>query len=106
MVTAVAKGKATITAYLKEDKSVKVTCKVTVRNPSLKLSASSLTIKKGKKATIEVTAVPASKIKFKSSDKKIATVSSKGVVKGKKKGSCKITVSCNGAKKTMKVEVK
>lgn len=48
------------------------------------------------------------KCKFKSSNKKIATVSSKGVVKGKKAGKVKITVTAkkNKQKKTVKITVK
>lgn len=43
------------------------------------------------------------KAKFKSSNKKIATVSSKGVVKGKKAGKVKITVTSKSNKKQKKV---
>ncbi len=48
------------------------------------------------------------KCKFKSSNKKIATVSSKGVVKGKKAGKVKITVTAkkNKQRKTVKITVK
>ena len=106
VVKAVGEGSATITAYLSSDKSVKAKCKVTVEKPTLSLSSSSLTVKKGQKATIAVSTVPAGKVKYTSSDKTIASVSKAGVVKGKKKGSCKITVSCNGIKKTVKVKVK
>lgn len=43
------------------------------------------------------------KAKFKSSNKKIATVSSKGIVKGKKAGKVKITVTSKSNKKQKKV---
>ena len=43
---------------------------------------------------------------YKTSSKKVATVTSKGVVKGKKKGTAKITVSANGVSKTVTVKVK
>lgn len=48
------------------------------------------------------------KCKFKSSNKKIATVNSKGVVKGKKAGKVKITVTAKKGKqkKTLKITVK
>ncbi|MBQ1492703.1 MAG: Ig-like domain-containing protein, partial [Blautia sp.] len=105
-VKAVAKGTAIITAYLKENKSVKAKCKITVKNPTLTLSAKSLTVKVGKKATITAGAKPAGTITFQSSNKKIAKVSSKGKVTGVKKGSCKITVTANGISKTVKVKVK
>ena len=39
-------------------------------------------------------------------NKKIATVSKKGVVKGKKKGKTSIRVTCNGVTKKVKVTVK
>ena len=44
--------------------------------------------------------------KFKTSNKKVATVNSKGVVTAKKKGTAKITVKCNGITRTFKVTVK
>ena len=46
------------------------------------------------------------KVKFKSSNKKVATVTAKGVVKGKKKGTATITVTSNGVSKKFKVKVK
>ena len=46
-------------------------------------------------------------VMFESSNKKIATVSKKGVIKGKKAGKCKIYVYAqNGLMKTVKVTVK
>ena len=36
----------------------------------------------------------------------IGSTASKGVVKGKKKGTAKITVTCNGVKKVFTVKVK
>lgn len=46
------------------------------------------------------------KITWKSSNKKIATVSKKGVVTAKKAGTATITATCNGKKATCKVKVK
>ena len=46
------------------------------------------------------------KVKFTSSNKKVATVTAKGVVKGKKKGTATITVTSNGVSKKFKVKVK
>ena len=103
VVTAKAKGTAVITASCGE---YKVTCKITVKNPSLKLSKSSATVKVGKTTKISAKATPSGKVTYKSSNSKIATVSSKGVVKGKKKGTAKITVTCNGVKKVFTVKVK
>ena len=92
-VTAQKQGTAVITASCGE---YKATCKITVKNPSLKLSKSSATVKVGKTTNISAKATPSGKVTYKSSNSKIATVSSKGVVKGKKKGTAKITVTCNG----------
>lgn len=78
---------------------------------SLKVTAKTIDIKGH--ATISVKSVKPSKaskaVTFKSGNKKIATVSSKGVVKGKKAGKVKITVTAKANKKlkksvTMKVK--
>lgn len=103
VVTAKAKGTAVIIATCGE---YKATCKVSVKTPTLKLAKTSASIKVGKKTTIKATATPTGTVKYTSSNKKIATVSSKGVVTGKKKGTAKITVTCNGVSKTFKVTVK
>lgn len=102
-VTAKAKGTATITAKYGD---VKVTCKVTVKNPTLTLSKTSASVKVGKTTKITAKATPSGKVTYKSSNKKVATVSSNGTVKGIKKGTAKITVTCNGVSKTVKVTVK
>ena len=103
VVTAKAKGTAVITATCGEYKAI---CKVTVKNPSLKLTKTSANVKVGKTTKITAKVTPSGKITYKSSNSKIATVSSKGVVKGKKKGIAKITVTCNGVKKVFTVTVK
>ena len=102
-VTAKAAGKAVITAKCG---NVKATCTVTVKNPTLKLTKTSASVKVGKTTKIAAKATPSGKITYKSSNKKIATVSSNGTVKGIKKGTAKITVTCNGVSKTFKVTVK
>lgn len=102
-VTAKAKGTATITAKYGD---VKVTCKVTVKNPTLTPSKTSASVKVGKTTKITAKATPSGKVTYKSSNKKVATVSSNGTIKGIKKGTAKITVTCNGVSKTVKVTVK
>ena len=79
---------------------------VKVKKPSFKLVKSSVKLKKGNKTTIRVKAAPVSKVTYKTSNKKVATVNSKGVVTAKKKGTAKITVKCNGITRTFKVTVK
>ena len=67
-----------------------------------------LKVKKTKKIKVTLPKNTASyKISFKSSNKKIVKVDSKGKVKALKKGKAKITVKTfNGKKKTIKVTVK
>ncbi len=92
-------------------KSVKVK---TDKKMNLKKGVYTLTIKKNKKYTIKAYEVKGTKkiqkhrkIAFESSDKTIASVSSKGVVKAKKKGTCYIyAYAQNGVYKKIKVVVK
>lgn len=77
--------------------------------PSLKLAKTSATLyTKGlTKYTIKPVLTGISgKVKYSSSNKKVAAVSSKGVVTAKKKGTAKITVKCGSYKATLKVTVK
>lgn len=89
---------------------VKITVKSSVKVKKLTLDRKNVTLKKGKKLTLKLTKNPATatdKIKWSSSNEKVAVVSSKGVVKAKKKGKATITVkSANGKKATCKVTVK
>jgi uncharacterized protein YjdB len=107
---AVKAGNATITAKLKSGATA--TCNVTVSKittKKLKLNKKSLKLKKGKKATLKVTVTPKNsqdKVTFKSSNKKIATVNSKGVVKAIRKRKTKITVKSGKKKVVCKITVK
>ncbi len=76
---------------------------VSYTGKTLQVAKTSLSVKKGKKVSIKATALPNAKITYTSSNKKIATVTSKGVVKGIKKGNATILVKANG--KTVKVKV-
>ena len=96
-------GTVTITAT---SGKLKATYKLTVKNPTFSLTKSSATIKKGKTTIIKSKAAPAGKVTYTSSNKKVATVTSKGVVKGIKKGKAIITVKCNGITKKFVVTVK
>lgn len=73
-----------------------------------KLKQKTITIEKGKTKTIQVKGKRIKSKKFTSTKKKIATVSKKGKVKGKKVGSCKIkvTVKYRKAKKSKKLYTK
>ena len=103
VVKGVKAGTVTITA---KAGTLKTTCKVVIKNPAFSLVKSSATIKKGKTTTIRSKAAPAGKVAYTSSNKKVAAVNSKGVVKGIKKGKATITVKCNGITKKFVVTVK
>ena len=96
-------GTVTITAT---SGKLKATYKLTVKNPTFTLSKSSATIAKGKTTTIRSKATPVSTVTYTSSNKKVATVTGKGVVKGISKGKATITVKCNGITKKFVVTVK
>lgn len=91
-------------------KKVVVTVKVTgVKTTKLSGVPATKKIAKGKSFKIKAIATPKNtdeKITFKSSNKKVATVISKGVVKGLKKGTATITVQSGSKKMTCKVTVK
>ncbi len=110
-------GKATITiaSKTKPKKSVKI--KVTVykkfkKASKVKLSAEKTSITAGSttklKAVVNPSKATVKKVAFASKDKKIATVSSKGVVTGKKQGTTTITAYAKdgrGAKASIKITV-
>ena len=91
-------------------KKSKAKYKVTVHNVN-----SNTVLKKGTKVQIQYTATKTkggvttgTKVKFKSSKKKVASVSKKGVIKAKKKGTAYITVYCKSKpskKKKIKIRV-
>ncbi len=110
VVKGVSEGSAAITAKdSKTGESLKCTVKVSkVVLTSVKLPVSSLTLVKGESYTIKPTIVPENgKVKYSTSNKAVATVTSGGVVKAVKAGTANITVSDpNGSKKAvLKVSV-
>ncbi len=102
-ITGKATGKSVITLTV-NDKST-VTYNVTVTADKAVSVTKKLTVKKGKTKRIVVKNATG-KIKYKSANKKIASVSGKGVVKGKKTGKTQIIVTANGKSYTCKVTVK
>ena len=107
------KAKITLTVQNPGDAQALVLSKdVTVKQyvTSIKLNATKKTIYNGKSFTLKATVNPknaANKaVTYKSSNKKIATVTSKGVVKGIKPGKATITVTAkDGSKKSAKCTV-
>lgn len=105
-------GRAVITVVSTHGGKAKISINVKKKVSVSKLSMSKkkYTVKKGKKLRLTVTKKPVTatnKISFRSSDERIVSVSSKGVVKGKKKGKVTVTaVSSNGKKASCKITVK
>ena len=103
-------GKAKLTITLKSGLKKTVTVKVQkkdVKTTKIVGVTRNLTLKKGKKAVLKPTVQPFTskqKLRYSSNKKKVATVSSKGVIKAKKAGKATITVK-SGSKK-VKVTVK
>jgi uncharacterized protein YjdB len=78
---------------------------VEVQAATIKLNATSKTIYKGKSATLKVSGTK-KKVKWSSSNKKVATVSSKGKVTAQKKGICYISAKVVGKTLKCKITVK
>ena len=114
-ITAKKKGTAKIYVISKAEKKKKCTITVTVGTPvtKVKLNKTKSTMTVGKKQTLKATVTPkkasSRAVVWKSSNTKIATVSSKGVVKAKKAGTATITATAkdgSGKKAACKITVK
>ena len=105
-------GKAVLTVKLASGKTA--TVKVTVQKKAVQTKKitglkAKITLRKGKKQTLKPVLNPITsvqKVTYTSSDKKVATVSAKGVIKAKKAGTTKITVKAGKKKFVVKVTVK
>lgn len=95
-----------------EAASTKQARSVSVKVGSKKVTKKTYTIVRGKSATLKVVVSPAKakrSVSFKSSNKKIVTVSKKGKIKAKKTGTAKISITVKdktGKKKATWVKVK
>lgn len=106
------KGKATITVTLKSGLKKNIT--VTVQKKAVKTTkisgvAKKLKLKRKKSATLKPVIAPLTslqKVTYKSSNKKVATVNSKGKITAKKKGTAVITVKSGSKTVKCKVTVK
>ena len=93
-----AKAVCTVKCYQKCGKTKKIT-----------VNKSKVVLKKNATFKIKAKIQPSDStegIKYKSSNKKVATVTSKGVIKGKRKGNCIITVTSGTKLKKIRVTVK
>ncbi len=113
-VAAKKNGKATITARIKGTK-VKAASRITVGTPvsRIRLNRKSVTLKAGQKFTLKATVYPkkaaVKKVAYKSSSRKTATVSKKGVIRAVSAGTAKIMVTAadgSGKKASCTVKVK
>ncbi len=84
--------------------SVVLSNEIAVQAATIKLNKKSITLEAGKTEKLAVTGTMATAT-WKSSNKKIASVSAKGIVKGIKAGSATITVTVNKTKLTCSVTV-
>lgn len=104
VVTGKKPGTVTITATSKENKKIKATCKIEVcKQPavtSVRLNKTKVNML-GEKVTLKATCSPANanqSVTWTTSNKKIATVSDKGVVTPKGYGTCTITAKSKNGK--------
>lgn len=101
-ITAKKVGKAVITV-----KSGSVSKKCTITVPGIKIKDTKITLKKGKTTTLKPEVFGSSeKIKYSTSNSKIAYVNSKGKITAKKAGTATITIKCGSYKTTVKITVK
>lgn len=113
VVKAKAAGKTKITVVSKKNKKKKATIKVVVKKKAVKkvkLNSGNFVLAAGAKKTLKAKVSPtknvSKKIAWTSSNKRVATVSSKGVVKGIRDGKAVITAKAtDGSGKKAKVTV-
>ncbi len=109
-------GKVTITCKTKDGK-LTASCEITVKNKAVKsitLDQDKVTLKKGKTLELKIKKIAPKdafnkKVKWESSDEKVATVDKNGKVTAKKKGTCVITCTAqdgSNAKAEVKITVK
>ena len=105
-------GKATITITLKSTLTKTITVKVqktAVKTKSVKEVPKTLSLTVGKTYELKPVISPITskqKVTYKTSNKKIATVNSKGVITAKKKGKVTITVKSGSKSAKCKVTIK
>ena len=105
-MTAVGKGKAKITAKTKDGSGKKVVCKVQVVDRQVSLAVNKLNVGLKESATVAAKVIPAEKFTWKVKDGSIASVSKKGVIKGKKTGTTTVYIeTATGKKASCKVTV-
>lgn len=105
-ITAKAKGTAYITAAV-GNKTAK--CKVTVKEPYIKLNKMKISIKKGKSYKLKAkisSNLESSDLKWKTSNKKVVSISKDGKITAIKKGKATVTAYIGSVKAKCKITVK
>lgn len=104
-------GKAKLTITLASGLEKKITVKVqkkTVKTTKISVAYKTIYLKKGSRTSLDKTVLPITsqqKVTYTSSNKKVAAVTSKGVVRAKRDGTAKITVRSGSKKAVVKVKV-
>lgn len=80
-------------------------CQVVVKPPDIRLSHTSICLKKGKTITLTASVSSGNKPVWKSTNTAVATVNNSGKVKACQKGSCFIYVSEDGTKESCRIQV-
>lgn len=102
VITAVKHGTAEITASL--DGTVK-TCKITVKSPTIKTESKKISMKEGETRKLQVTVSSGNKPSFTSSKSNVAEIDSDGVITAHQKGTAVITISEDGTRIKVNLEV-
>lgn len=100
-----AKKPGTATITVTADKT-SVSCKVTVKKPTVKLNKTSVSLYRKGRIKLIATATSRSAPKWKSNKKSVAVVNEQGIVTAVKNGTATITVTVDGVSKTCQVQVK
>lgn len=101
-ITPKKKGTVTITATCH---GLKKSCKVTVKNPSVRMSTEKVILFAESEHALNASAHPSSKLTYRSSNPKVAKVSRDGKIIGVRSGTATITASVPGAKVSCEVTV-
>lgn len=101
-VTAIKHGTATITAKVDD---VSLTCEVTVKQPTVTLNKSELSLKKGTKETLSAKVSSGNTPTWTCSNSNIVSVSDQGVVTAKQKGTAYVYATEDGVKAKCKIKV-
>lgn len=83
-----------------------VSCKITVKKPSVSLSGRSASLYRGETVRLSAASTSKSKVKWKSSKKSVAAVDENGKVTAIKNGKAVITATVDGISKTCQITVK